>query len=75
MPYTPQAIDILRKAKVLIAPAKAANDGGVRNFFFDPLLPYNIGIFIAHFSKLTNDLVPFQNMSAFTMLALIYNMH
>lgn len=29
MPCTPQAIDILRKAKVLIAPAKAANAGGV----------------------------------------------
>lgn len=29
MPCTPQAIDVLRKAKVLIAPAKAANAGGV----------------------------------------------
>ncbi|XXG48249.1 hypothetical protein AAC387_Pa02g2753 [Persea americana] len=29
MPCTPQAIDILRKAKVLIAPAKVASAGGV----------------------------------------------
>ncbi|XP_042461597.1 NADP-specific glutamate dehydrogenase-like isoform X3 [Zingiber officinale] len=29
MPCTPQAIDILRKAKVLVAPAKAASAGGV----------------------------------------------
>lgn len=29
MPCTPQAIDVLRKAKVLVAPAKAANAGGV----------------------------------------------
>ncbi|KAG9455572.1 hypothetical protein H6P81_000080 [Aristolochia fimbriata] len=29
MPCTPQAIDILKKAKVLIAPAKAASAGGV----------------------------------------------
>ncbi|KAL6005986.1 hypothetical protein ACLOJK_040031 [Asimina triloba] len=29
MPCTPQAIDVLRKAKVLIAPAKAASAGGV----------------------------------------------
>lgn len=29
MPCTPQAIDVLRKAKVLVAPAKAASAGGV----------------------------------------------
>ncbi|PKA49658.1 glutamate dehydrogenase (NADP+) [Apostasia shenzhenica] len=29
MPCTPQAIDVLRKAKVLLAPAKAASAGGV----------------------------------------------
>ncbi|KAJ0971390.1 hypothetical protein J5N97_019349 [Dioscorea zingiberensis] len=29
MPCTPQAIDVLRKAKVLVAPAKAAGAGGV----------------------------------------------
>ncbi|XP_020580823.1 NADP-specific glutamate dehydrogenase isoform X2 [Phalaenopsis equestris] len=29
MPCTPQAVDVLRKAKVLVAPAKAASAGGV----------------------------------------------
>ncbi|XP_072966810.1 uncharacterized protein [Typha angustifolia] len=29
MPCTPQAVDVLRKAKVLVAPAKAATAGGV----------------------------------------------
>ena len=29
MPCTPQAIDVLRKGKVLIAPAKVAGIGGV----------------------------------------------
>lgn len=29
MPCTLQAIDVLRKAKVLVAPAKAASAGGV----------------------------------------------
>ncbi|XP_074577545.1 uncharacterized protein LOC141833955 [Curcuma longa] len=32
MPCTPQAIDILRKAKVLVAPAKAASAGGCYAF-------------------------------------------
>ena len=32
MPCTPQATDVLRKAKVLVAPAKAANAGGVRYY-------------------------------------------
>lgn len=30
MPCTPQALDILKKAKILIAPGKAASAGGVR---------------------------------------------
>ena len=32
MPCTPQATDVLRKAKVLVALAKAANAGGVRYY-------------------------------------------
>lgn len=33
MPCTPEAVDVLRKANVLIAPAMAAGAGGVRCFF------------------------------------------
>lgn len=33
MPCTSQAIDILRKSKVLVAPAKAASAGGVMDSF------------------------------------------
>lgn len=29
MPCTPQAFDVLRKANILVAPAKAASAGGV----------------------------------------------
>ncbi|KAJ6812822.1 NADP-specific glutamate dehydrogenase [Iris pallida] len=41
MPCTPQAIDVLRKAKVLIAPAKAANAGGVAAGEIDTNQEYN----------------------------------
>ena len=34
MPCTPEAVDILRKANVLIAPAMAAGAGGVRFLAF-----------------------------------------
>lgn len=30
MPCTPEAVDVLRKANILIAPAMAAGAGGVR---------------------------------------------
>lgn len=34
MPCTPEAVDVLRKANILIAPAMAAGAGGVRFHFF-----------------------------------------
>jgi glutamate dehydrogenase/leucine dehydrogenase len=34
MPCTPEAVDVLRKANILIAPAMAAGAGGVRFQFF-----------------------------------------
>lgn len=34
MPCTPQAVDVLKKAKVLVAPAKAASAGGVCSSHF-----------------------------------------
>lgn len=40
MPCTPEAVDVLRKANVLIAPAMAAGAGGVRCFFL--VTPVNV---------------------------------
>ena len=46
MPCTPEAVDVLRKANILIAPAMAAGAGGVRFQFFQfmhnryPFLPF-----------------------------------
>lgn len=34
MPCTPEAVDVLKKANVLIAPAMAAGAGGVRYSIF-----------------------------------------
>lgn len=34
MPCTPEAVDVLRKANVLIAPSMAAGVGGVSIFFY-----------------------------------------
>jgi len=37
MPCTPEAVDVLRKANILIAPAMAAGAGGVRAHFFQSM--------------------------------------
>lgn len=34
MPCTPEAVDVLKKANVLIAPAMAAGSGGVRTSLY-----------------------------------------
>ncbi|XP_074577543.1 uncharacterized protein LOC141833953 [Curcuma longa] len=61
MPCTPQSIDILRKAKVLVAPAKAASAGG--------MLTVSLFVELTMFMQLQRVLVHGGNICAFLNIA------
>lgn len=52
MPCTPEAVDVMRKSNVLIAPAMAAGAGGVKLIYLDMLMIFIFFIRIAYFSYL-----------------------